>query len=90
LCPEGTTAKLVTEYGAEYVDSDGTTRQQQNQKVRCYDANGALQAGQGDRFADLWYGVWMLGGAGVATVGMIVFLLMQMNAESTKKATPAV
>lgn len=84
LCPPGTTARLITNYSTPTPDSDST--RQQTQTVRCYDANGTVQVGRGDRFADLWYGIWMLGGAGVATAGMIVYWLSQRAATKTTLA----
>lgn len=87
LCPVGTTAKLLTEYGVNSVDSNGTTQRQPTQRVVCYDEQGALQAGRGDRFADLWYGLWMLGGAIVATLGLMAFWIWQGLAKHASNPT---
>jgi hypothetical protein len=77
LCPAGTSAKLVTDYSVNLADSSSSTQKQPTQRVACYDAQGTLQAGRGDRFADLWYGLWMTGGALVATLGLAAFWIWQ-------------
>jgi len=77
LCPAGTTAKLVIDYNVNAADTSPTTQKQPTQRVACYDAQGEVQPGRGDRFADFWYGLWMAGGALVATVGLLGFWAWQ-------------
>jgi len=80
LCPANTTStKLVTQYGGY------STSNTDSNVVKCYNAQGAELAGNGDSFTGLWWGVWM---GTAALVGAVLSSVPDAKGQNTKARKP--